>query len=542
MKALLLKYKNVFLLLLVSLFFISPLFTNNFYSSNDGEAQVARFGAYIKGFLDGQFPIRWAGDLNYRYGSSVLNFYYPLPGYLSIPLYFTGLSLETIFKILSGISFVVAFLTFYLWTKEFLKKEIALLGALLYGLAPYHFLNLYVRGDVGELMAFSLIPLALLFIDKTLKEKNITNIVLGSSFYALTILSHNSVSLMFSPVLLFYIFLKSKSRINLTLGLFVLFLGLVLSSFFWLPGLYEAKFTNAKLFIGDNYKEHFLSLSNIFYSAWGFGPDVNKEGGLSPHIGAFHLLSLILAFPLFIKTKNKLLTFWLGIIFVSLFITMPASSFVWEGIGILKLYEFPWRFIGLASFAVAAFCALAFSNFNKKIALALGLLLIISSFQYTKINYVHPKSDKFYLDYKETTYYHGEASSVWTAGDFSKEPETQFEIIEGQGEIVRSSKKSNFHSLSLRADTDLTILDNTVYFPGWRVEVNGKKTPIEFQNPNHRGLIIFKVPKGQNDVRIIFGESPIRVFSNSISIFGVLLTSIMFLSRKRIDKYLNDKN
>ena len=91
----------------MSLIFVIPLFSSNFYASHDGEAIIARFGAYVKASNDGQFPLRWAGDLNFRYGSPVLIFYYPLPGIFLIPLNAIGISLENTFKIIIGFSFIL---------------------------------------------------------------------------------------------------------------------------------------------------------------------------------------------------------------------------------------------------------------------------------------------------------------------------------------------------------------------------------------------------------------------------------------------------
>src|SRR6185369_6183787 len=104
-------------------------------------------------------PPRWAGNLNFGYGTPIFIFYYPLPGYLASLFHSGGLSFETIFKLIIGASSLLAPVSFYLWARLLFKKESALIGALLYGLAPYHFLDLYVRGDVAEMMAFVFVPL-----------------------------------------------------------------------------------------------------------------------------------------------------------------------------------------------------------------------------------------------------------------------------------------------------------------------------------------------------------------------------------------------
>ena len=83
-------------------------------------------------------------------------------------------------------------------------------------------------------------------------------------------------------------------------------------------------------------------------------------------------------------------------------------------------------------------------------------------------------------------------------------------------------------------------MDNTVYFPGWQVEVDGNKAPIQFQDPNYRGLITFNVPKGMHNIEVIFGESPVRVVSNYLSLLGLVAVVILFALRSTIDKAIKN--
>jgi len=530
---------NLAVLLFVGLIFLFPFFQKGFYLSHDGEAQVARFGAYVKGFLDGQFPIRWAGDLNYRYGSSVLIFYYPLTGLAAIPLNIVGISLENSFKLIIGFSFVICFSSFFLWIRELTKdNRAAFAGALVYGLAPYHFLNLYVRGDIAELLALGLVPFVFYFIEINRKER-IEFTLLSSVFYALVILSHNSVSLVFSPIILLYAIFRSKDKKSLFSSFLMILLGLMMSAFFWLPAIIEAKYTNAQLFMGDMFKNNFPSFSSLIYSNWGFGADVNKAGGLSPQLGiiawAFVLLS-----TLFIFRKNKYskdVIFWMVIFWGLIFLTIGSSSSIWKIVPFLKELQFPWRFVGISSFVAAVLASLSISILGKKTKYIVIVLILLYSIQFVKIIPIKSKPDSFYFSYPGTTYYHGQASSIWTAGDFFEYPKNKIEIIGGRGKIVSQNIKSNLHTLRLDAKTNLSILDNTVYFPGWEVDVGRNKIPIEFQDMNHRGLIEFRVPEGIHSVKIRFGESIVRQISDYLSILGVVFLMLFALIRKRINMF-----
>ncbi|OGH14537.1 MAG: hypothetical protein A3G66_02100 [Candidatus Levybacteria bacterium RIFCSPLOWO2_12_FULL_39_17] len=534
------KFKNIFFLILVSLIFVIPLFSSNFYASHDGEAIIARFGAYVKASNDGQFPLRWAGDLNFRYGSPVLIFYYPLPGIFLIPLNAIGISLENTFKIIIGFSFILSFVSFYLWIRELVKDEYAaLLGGILYGLTPYHFLNLYVRAGVAELMALSLVPLVFLFIEKASKKVDLRYVIAGGVLYGLLILSHNSVSLLFTPIFLAYSFLRGKNKQAIFQSLSILILGLFISAFFWLPAIVEAKYTNAKLFI-DMFKLQFPSFWKLVYSPWGFGPEVNRERGLSPQIGPMNLFLVIISL-LFLFKKNeskKLFIFWFVVFLLSTLLILNISTPVWEIVPFLKSLQYPWRIVGISSFAAVVLVSLWLRSVNNFFRLAILAAILIYSIQFLKVNYIPSKPDSFYFNYSSTTYYHSEASPIWTAGDFGDYPKKNIEIISGQGSINASKRKSNIHEFTVKGETALEVLDNTVYFPGWQVLVDGGKTPIEFQNAYHRGLITFRVPKGEHLIKVIFGESPLRLFADLISLTTLFCIFLLILLKSKLEKLI----
>lgn len=537
------KENKAFLFLIISLclLFLFPLLKTPFYKSHDGEAHVARFAAYYKAYSDGQFPARWAGDLNYGFGSPVFIFYYPLPGTFASLMHVLGIGFEDAFKALISLSFILSGVSFYFWISKHVRKEAAVLGTLLYALAPYHFLNTYVRGDVAEMMALSIVPFVFLFIDLTLEKPRIQTIVLGGLFYSLLILSHNAISLMFSPIFLFYIILKTWKKKGIFPSLGIILIGLMLSAFFWVPALFEAKYTNANLFIGDMFKNNFVSLSALFYSSWGFGPDVNTVGGLSAQIGPLHV-SLALAGSLLFYIRKKIdrtMLFWICTFVLSILMTLSISTPIWEHTPLLRFFQFPWRFTALASFSAASFAALFFNNvFDKRLIRITSLVLLIISIPMITIKESITRPNEYYNSYSGTTDYHGQASTIWTAGDPGVAAKQKIEIIDGDAIISEVKKKSNNHSFTIEAKTDARILDNTIYFPGWQAEIDGQKVPIEFQDINHRGLITFSVPQGIHTIEVVFGESPIRFVSNMISLVSIVVIAGLVLLRKRADKLL----
>ncbi len=535
------KYFLIILLFVISLIFLTPLFNSNFYLSHDGEAHVARFAAYYKAFSDGQFPPRWAGDLNSGYGSPLFIFFYPLPGYIASFFHSLGIRLELVFKLLVYLSFSLTPIFLFLWLRRLAKDGVAFAASIVYIALPYRFLDTYVRGDIAELISFTFIPLIFLFIDKSLKEKKLTPIVCGGLAYGLFILSHNAIATIFSPVFIAYSILLSKKLKQLVFPFAIFFLGIILSTFFWLPSIVEGKFVYAKIFVENIYKDNFISPWNLFYAPWGFGPDINVKGGQSPQIGILHAVIPFLALFLLNRIREKReIIFWLAIFLFAAFMTTNYSRILWEIIPVIRLMGYPWRFTALSGFASAIVGFYILKNIiNKKILLfSISILFLIFSVPFLKANGYVGKNDAFYYSYQGTTDYHRRTSTIWTEGDFWKKSKSQFEIISGSGEIKKNTRTSILHTLELNAGSDVGILDNTVYFPGWRVEIDGNKVPIEFQDQNHRGLITFNVPRGRHFVKVYFGESPVRLISDLISLAGLVLVLFVLFFRKRTDNKL----
>jgi hypothetical protein len=532
--------KNIYtiFLILIGIFFLQPLLNNSFYLSHDGQAHVARFAAYYKSFLDGQFIPRWAADLNANYGSPLFIFFYPLPGYIASFIHFLGLSFEAVFKVLIFSSFLLSPVFLFTWLRTKGKPLYAFLTSVVYLALPYRFLDTFVRGDVAELLSFVFIPLIFLYIDRVLKKQSACDVIWGSFFYALFVLSHNGVAVIFTPVFLIYSIIEARKTKNyFHVGLIFLF-GLGLSAFFWLPSVLEGKYTMAGTALRNLYKSNFISINNLFYSPWGFGPDTNIKGGLSAQIGVLNGIIPFLILPFINKFKEKkMVVFWVVIFIAAFFMETKYSVILWDRLPVLYLLGFPWRITILSGFASTVLFFYLFNKIDRKaLSIVIIIMVLLSSIPLMKFDkLISRKDDNFYLNYIGTTDYSLRTNTIWTAGEFYKVPLAQIEIANGQAMVNDFKKRSISHSFKLNAKTDVLVVDNTVYFPGWKVLVDNRKVPIEFQDINHRGLITFSVKKGMHDVKIFLSETPIRLFSDIISALS-LIGIIFFVVKKKNKK------
>ncbi len=82
-------------------------------------------------------------------------------------------------------------------------------------------------------------------------------------------------------------------------------------------------------------------------------------------------------------------------------------------------------------------------------------------------------------------------------------------------------RKSTIHKYEIHSSGNTRIRENTLYFPGWNVLVDGKSVNIEFQDPKNRGLITFFVPDGKHSIDVKFQETRLRLFANFITILSI---------------------
>ena len=146
--------------LLISYVIVRPLLSAGYFPMHD-DTQVARVVVMGRALREGQFPVRWVSDLGYGYGYPIFNFYGPLPYYVGGAIHAAGVSGLVATKIMMALGLVLAGVTMYLALSHMVGVSAGMVGAALYMFAPYHAVQAYVRGAVGEYWALVFLPLIL---------------------------------------------------------------------------------------------------------------------------------------------------------------------------------------------------------------------------------------------------------------------------------------------------------------------------------------------------------------------------------------------
>lgn len=510
--------------------------------THDGEYHVVRFYEFDKVLRDGNWYPRWAPDLNNGYGIPLFNYVYPLPNYIASFLHISGFNFIDSFKAELFLAILIGTIFFYLWAKQFWGNLGGIVSSVFYTFSPYHFVDIYIRGSVGEVWALGFFPAFLWAYTRFVRSREKLFLILSSIFLALIIFSHNILALMFFVFSLSYIIILiyiEKNKTYLILNtLYIILLGLGLSVIFWFPAIYETKYViGLQIF---DVTSHFPDLYQFLIPSWGSGFSGAGLGSeLSFQVGIANLIAVLvsLVVVLFqIKKKNNRffdILFFLGWFIFVLFLMLEISKPVWQLVPFMKYFQFPWRLLSVEILFASFLSGSIFSLIGKehvKIRLFIAVFLVFLAFVlgigYTKPAYYHDRSDNYYVarsNFIDGTNSPGNVfNTIWFNQNLKKKKE-KIEIDNGSLESSIVKPTTQRYSLSVVSDSDATI--NTTYFPGWIVSIDGKEIATK---PDINGLISFVIPKGSHLIEVKFEDTFVRKVASLIftaSIFSVLFYS-----------------
>ena len=568
------KISNSLIYLVPALFLfilgILPFFHSDFFPMHD-DTQPSRVQQMAESLRSGQFPVRWVGDLGYGYGYPLFNFYAPLPYYLGACFYLFGFTAITSAKIMILIPILLSGVFMFILIKQLAGNSAAVLSSLLYIYAPYHAVNIYVRGAVGELYAYAFFPLFFFGITKLIrvKELKIEDVKIGilttTLGFAAILLSHNILGMITSIIAVFILIIfalwmvinrfthltskrKKRNYSNVFfLLLFCFILTFSVSAFFTLPAFLEKSYTRVDQLIkgGSDFRDHFVFPDQLWNSPWGFaGSAPGRQDGMSFKIGKVHLILGVLGFTNFLyqKLKEKI-KLRLSVIYIisfiffifSVFMMLKLSQPFWELLPILSFIQYPWRFQNITLFSLSILSSALFIGISKKYKLTLAVIgiaaVLVFNLKYFNPQTRIPVGDEDYISPKNLRNKISRISDEYLSKDFVI-PQTEHGIVYAGLADTSSLRVKQLINTPTRKTYDVYAQKNTpiisqiAYFPGWEVIIDEKKAEII----SNKGRIQFDIEQGTHFVEFIFMDTPVRKISNTISFLSLLL--LVYVSLK----------
>jgi len=464
----------------------------------------------------------WAKEVLGGIGSPILMLNYQLPYMLNELWHRLGATIFDSYKLTLGITYILSGVLMYLALRKRYSRNAAWVGALLYTLAPYRMVDIYVRGALGEAMSFMFPPLLIWGYSSGIKPL----LILG---WAGLFLTHPVASAAFSAFFLGYC-LVTKENFDWTSYL----IAVGIAAFNILPTLVYTKLTYYSPTLSDTLLM-FPTLGQLFHSAWGYGVSMpGLTDGMSFEIGLVQLMILAAGIIYSLIKREKESSYLSGMVVLVILFILPITSFVYK-LFLGQFIDFPWRLLLCVVFGTAWIGAEMLEKIREgssRILVAIiTLLLLVFTIPIAHTNrYWESHHDEEFFS-RETGDSYGEyAPRTRTTRDsapFGK----RAEIIRGEGEIQTLIEKSNQQQYKVRVSSDQAEMRiNTAYFVGWQIPENCSVTKERtLPQIDDSGLIVCHLKRGEQTIEIKYVTPLAQKVGNLVTLAGIggLLWSLL---------------
>ncbi len=549
-----------------------PYLTDYMISGTDTIFHVSRM-AWLKETLEQgtSFPIRIQSHWNYDYGYAVSLFYGDLFLFIPAVLQLMGFSLLTASKmfvfIILAATAVIAYWSFFQCVRD---EYAALFGSMIYLLSPYHLLNLYNRGALGEGLAAVFFPLILsgMFLlytqetDKPCYKRYKWYLIIGlSALLNCHLLSTEMTIVMMLLVCLVFWRRTFRKRTFLQLAEAAGAV-LLLNMWFWLPlvCMLESDIYHLQSIVKEPIQNSGVTLAGFFQLLANAG--IAKKGGDSTgiwknepiQIGA-GAVSLLLLYFLWRRKKpydKECKALLAGIV---LTLVLSSRYFPWDKIisipvvgNLVSSLQFPSRWLLLSIVFVSLFAAFFYRQVTVagglyiKSALVVAGLISVGSAVY-HVNNIVFESQPLYLYEAENMGTIGVGRGEYLleeTGLFARDIYYHDPVAEEGLEWSDYTQRGTRAKLFLNNPTGETLhveIPLTGY-KGYRLKASGQTNmvPRIAEEVGNHGDLKIAVPAGfQGEISVYYGGLPVFHVAETVSLVTlVFLVVLQFCHRRQI--------
>ncbi|MEZ4591758.1 MAG: hypothetical protein R3D55_11555 [Chloroflexota bacterium] len=562
--------------------------------THDGHLHYHRVAAMRYAWENGLLFTRWLPDLAFGYGYPFFVYREPLPLYAVLWPHLLGLPLPAATNLFYIIAILACGWFMFLWVRDILGSWAGLVAGMAYMAAPYVLVDALIRGNSPESAALPLFPLLLWAGRRWLLEGKAR--WFGTAVFGLILLgfSHNISMLIFTATLGVYLLaLAWLHRLNwrIWLARLVLLFGLGLGTTIFYTGgalleLNSVTLEQSTTTRNNDFRFNFTTPAEILAPVAPEDPSLLNPP-LPFRLGwvplGLAILGVAVAIfrrkekgdwrletgdglesPVFSLQSLQEIQFHVWLMLagtaVFLFISLPLSQFIWEGLPLIDFVQFPWRFVGRAALPLAFLAGVPFFFFQRKgakdfkgqrwgvgfVALAVGLLVleaiptvypnVCQEAAFPTINTVHRYERETGLvgvdpegSYFPRTVAQRPSASPLEANYLNNEtPQRLDTAVFPPGTAVASITYENLAvTAQINSPEPFTARYLSFDFPGWVALVDGDPVPITPEDPS--GLITFPVPAGSHEIGVRWQSTPTRTALLGFSLFSLAGVLVVLL-------------
>lgn len=558
----------------------------------DAELHIFRLhelGLLVRG---GDYYPRWAPNFYHGYGYPIFNYYAPLAYYVGL-LFELWPFWDAVAAVKAGfiIGLLAAALGMYGFVRDNWGRGPGFVAAAVYVYAPYvQYVDPHARGVLPESLSLGIFPLALWALDRLRKGGGAWVWVTAVLLTAAVILSHNLMGMLFFALLCTWavwqvvvclsrgeavgekLFQPDSYQPNClaptTITFAALLLGLGVAAFFWLPVFLERNAVTLQTLIGQggnyDFHTHFLSLREMVAFSlrldWGA-----SEPAFRFNLGVMQWGMAVLAIVLLLWRRQRqgaqVLFFALALAGL-LFLMLPISTPVWEGLSFMAFFQFPWRLLG----AAAAMCAvlagaatdglLLMGQGRERVQVWLTAVLVsLPIILGLPMSQPAPWGDFGEVNTLRMSLIENTGRWLGTTSTADYVPATVDVVPGRKGNVVggvadgKPMDRVNWDVLPPEVTVETQVIRplHTRYimdtsekrlfrlylfdFPGWEVRIDGEKVATELGRPD--GFIVVPVPAGRHVIDVEFGSTPARTAAGLVTAVSLVLMGLVAWKLRR---------
>lgn len=570
----------VALSLAVPLIAMTSLLEGRLPGTHDAWLHLLRLINATTNLKEGILIPRWGPHLHFGFGYPLGNFYAPGWHIAGGVLALAGIPIVTIWLVFQTLGILLYSLGGYLFARLFTDRTGALLGAAVCLFAPLRCYEVFIQGNISQLVAMGLIAWVLWAFARCALAPSPRNIVLASVILSALIMTHHPTSTFAIPLAgaysIFTVLILGDSdnvsfRRRLVAVLSAYGLGLLLAATYWLPALTELRYVHVQA-AADQFQlqDNFVRLRDLI------GPVRPPDRGSlnMPFTFSAGLGSLVLGVfggGVALSPRVKLTRWQRGHVLAGLLLAVAClylityrSLWLWQAVPKADLILFPWRLLSVLNVALipaAVMVVMVIPNRWRSWVVAILIMVLFGTMLPLMFPLYDNERDLGTVTPATSIRYEIESGNLGGVSNNEYLPtwatqRPDFAVCPDCYRDWNWQLFVNDQSLPESAQVTLTTAAHTagggftlssleafrlelhqMYFPGWQATVDGK--PVTLITTEPYGLIALDIPAGEHNVQIWYAGTRVQHVANALSLVALGLCGVLLiplhLHRRRSD-------
>jgi hypothetical protein len=504
---------------------------------HDAAVHLNWLGQFPRLFREGNFCPRWMPDSFWGFGSPAFYFYPPLLYWCASFISYIWPDPVAMYQVLGILITIISGFTCYLYLRSLTRDlHTPVIGALIYSMAPYRLLDLYLRNALSEHLAFVLLPLVFLGIETALgytkgnRKKIFLSINISAIAWSGLFLTNIPVSIIVVYSALIYSLLRitnKKDFYKLLISLTGAIIGLMIAAIYLFP---VAEFSSSVKMnhlwdIRQAEGDTGFSLVDITHGNYRYfyiGLIITLFSGVWLSIKFFHKIKL-----------EKIYKPFYVLLIIAVGFQIPfAFGIVWNNLPLMKLLQFTWRWNVIIVFLSAVYIALHNKNRENLSTKMLSNLLLIATIIIAGGYYFTMNGSQW--KYKEKSghpdapeYVAKSASNNYeiVRDEFKDHAADPLIIVQNDSSHIHiSEEKPTYIKFSTDAIIGTPAIFHRMYFPAWKLRMdNGQEVPL---TSDSLGRITAELPSIAGEYILSLEKSSSEEKGQAVSIAGISLLAI----------------